>query len=292
MKGVDPGRTASIRQRLLNHARVRGEDFQFVLDRYAIERLMYRLSISPHRDRFLLKGAMLFSAWFDAPHRPTRDADFLAAGVPPDAEAMLGVIRDLLAMNADDGLEFDHGTLAVRQIREEAKYHGLRATLRGKLGTATCLVQWDVGFGDAVTPGPEEIEMPVLLPDMPAPRMRVYPRETAFAEKLEAMALLGMVNSRMKDYFDLLALAREGRVDPQVLAEAIHATFARRGTPLPDHLPTGLTEAFALDQGKRAQWRAFLSRNRLEAPDLEIVVAELALFVAPAVRVARGLAAS
>ena len=287
MTNADPGQIASIRQRLLNHAKARGEDFQFVLDRYAVERLMYRLSISPHRERFVLKGAMLFAAWFDTPHRPTRDADFLAEDWSPDADAMLAVVRDLLVLEVDDGLQFDHGSLGVTEIREEARYHGLRIALRSRLGTAACLVQWDIGFGDAVTPGPEDIELPTLLHDMPAPRMRVYPRETVFAEKLEAMVVLGMVNSRMKDYFDLLGLAREGRMEPLVLVQAIRATFARRGTPLPEQLPTGLSEAFGQDPGKQAQWKAFLSRNRLVAPDLEAVVAELALFVTPTLGAAR-----
>lgn len=286
MTARDPGRIASIRQRLLNHAKAGGEEFQFVLDRYAVERLLYRLSISGYRDQFLLKGAMLFALWFDEPHRPTRDADFLAVGTP-DAGQMLGIVQVLLDMDVDDGLVFVEESLGVTEIREDAKYDGLRVTLRARLGTANCMVQWDIGFGDAVTPGPQESELPTLLDDMPAPRLRVYPRETVFAEKVEALTVLGMINSRMKDYFDLLGLAREGRLEPEPLGQAIHATFARRGTPLPEHLPIGLSDAFALDRGKRAQWQAFLSRNRLTAPSLEVVVAEVAAFAMPALDAAR-----
>jgi predicted nucleotidyltransferase component of viral defense system len=271
-------RIASIRQRLLDGAKARGEDFQFVLDRYAVERLLYRLSISPDRDRFLLKGAMLFALWFDQPHRPTRDADFLGFG-PPDPEPLVEMIRRLCNIEADDGLQYETDSIAVETIREEAKYDGLRVTLLALLGNARCTVQWDVGFGDAVTPGPLEADYPVLLDDMPAPQLRVYPRETVFAEKLEAIAQLGIANTRMKDYFDLLALGREGRMDKAALATAIRATFHRRGTQLPKDLPFGLSDEFALDAAKQAQWQAFLRKNRLHAPDLVAVVAEIGAFI-------------
>ncbi len=271
-------RIASIHQRLLDGARARGEDFQHVLDRYAVERLLYRLSQSTYRDQFLLKGAMLFALWFDLPHRPTRDADFLAFG-EPGPDQLANMMRELCAMPADDGLEYNGGSVIVTAIREEAKYHGQRITLQASLGKARCTVQWDMGFGDAVTPGPLDATYPTLLPDMPAPSLRVYPRETVFAEKYEAIAQLGIANSRMKDYFDLLALVREGRINATNLHAAIQATFARRGTELTKAHPFGLSEEFALDSQKQAQWSAFLRRNRLQAPDLETVVAEIRVFV-------------
>lgn len=270
-------RIASIRQRLLDRARIHGEDFQLVLDRYAVERLLYRLSVSPHRDQFLLKGALLFALWFDAPHRPTRDADLLGIG-PADGERLHAVIAELCAIDSDDGLRFDVGSMAVEPIREEAAYEGLRIRLLAFLGDARCHVQWDVGFGDAVTPAPVDVDYPVLLEDMPAPRLRVYPRETVFAEKLEAIATLGIANSRMKDYFDLLALMREQAMEPATLAGAIRATFQRRGTAPPEGVPFGLTDAFATDAQKQSQWVAFLRRNRLDAPALAAVVAELRAF--------------
>ena len=276
--GPATNRIASIRQRLLDRARTCGEDFQLVLDRYAVERLLYRLSISPHREQFLLKGALLFALWFDQPHRPTRDADLLGFG-PPDPERLAALAAELCAIEADDGLRFDVGSLAVEPIREEAAYEGLRIRLLAFLGDARCHVQWDVGFGDAVTPAPADVDYPVLLEGMPAPRLRVYSRETVFAEKLEAIATLGIANSRMKDYFDLLALLREGAMDNPVLTEAVRATFQRRGTALPDGVPFGLTDAFATDAQKQAQWTAFLRRNRLVAPDLKTVVDELRTFV-------------
>ncbi|MCL6620241.1 nucleotidyl transferase AbiEii/AbiGii toxin family protein [Thermomonas hydrothermalis] len=283
MSASSPARVDSIRQRLLNHAKATGEEFQRTLDRYAVERLLYRLSISRHRDDFLLKGAMLFRHWFEQEHRPTRDADFLGFGAP-DPARIEAIISELCELELDDGLAFDLASLRVSEIRETAHYHGLRVNLRARLGTAECLIQWDIGFGDAVTPGPEDAKLPTLLDDLPAPWLRIYPRETVFAEKLEVIVMLGMTNSRMKDYFDLFSLVREGQLDPTLLRDAVSATFARRNTPMPDSLPVGLTQAFASDNTKQKQWRAFLERARLKAPGLEEVVAELAGVVAPLLR--------
>ena len=250
------------------------------MDRYAVERLLYRLSVSQHRDDFLLKGALLFRSWLDQSHRPTRDADFLGFGTP-DAARIEIIVRELCAIEVDDGLVFDVAKVTVEPIREEAKYDGLRVLLRASLGRAQCLVQWDIGFGDAVTPAPEEVTLPTLLSDLPAPSLRIYPRETVFAEKLEAMVVLGMTNSRMKDYFDLLSLLREARMDPAMLAQAVAATFERRGTRLPAELPIGLSPGFASDAAKQRQWGAFLARSRLHAPGLEYVVKEIGDAVTP-----------
>lgn len=165
------------------------------------------------------------------------------------------------------------------EIREHATYQGLRVTLRAELEKARCIVQLDVGYGDTVTPGSVDIRFPGLLDDLPTPALRAYPRETIFAEKLEAIAQLGIANSRMKDYFDLWALACEGAMDIHELGRAIAATFARRGTPLPAPTPTGLTAAFSDDAEKQRQWNAFVARNRLDAPALDVVVEVLAIFV-------------
>jgi predicted nucleotidyltransferase component of viral defense system len=269
---------ASIRQRLLDLARERGEDFQAILDRYAVERLLYRLSVSDQRNAFLLKGALLFAVWFDAPHRPTRDADLLGFG-EPDAARLGDSVARLCAIAAGDAITYDATTIRVQEIREQASYPGLRVNLRAELDDARCNVQLDVGFGDAVTPAPVEAEYPGLLADLPSPRLRVYPRESVYAEKLEAIAQLGIANSRMKDYFDLLALAREGAIDAATLARAIAATFERRGTPLPEAMPLGLSAEFARDAGKRQQWNAFLNRNRLKAPSLDATIEEIARFL-------------
>ncbi len=241
---------ASVHARLVALAKQRGQEAQLVLTRYGVERFLYRLSRTAARDALCLKGALLFDLWFNTPQRPTRDADFLGAG-PGDAEALAAMIVEACAVETDDGMVFDPSTVRVREIREEARHAGLRVTLEGTLGRARCPVQIDVGYGDAVTPGPEEAVYPTLLPDLPAPRLRVYPRETVVAEKLEAIVSLGMTNSRMKDYYDLRMLAREGAVDPGVLATAIAATFARRGTAMSSDLPMGLTDDFATTVSSR-----------------------------------------
>ena len=267
-------RAASVHARLLARAKERREDFNLVLTRYAVERFLYRLSISTAREQFLLKGALLFDLWFEVPHRPTRDADFLGLG-PSDATALAETIRSVCALDTDDGMSYDSSTMAIEEIREETNYGGLRVKLRAFLGNARSSLQLDVGYGDAVTPGPMDADYPTLLDDFPAPKLRVYPRETVAAEKLEAIVSLGIANSRMKDYFDLRALAREGALDARALVTAIAATFQRRGTALRAAVPLGLTEAFATDPQKRAQWKGFLARNRIEAPSLDEVVAEV-----------------
>lgn len=279
---------ASIHARLLNRAKARGEDFNLVLTRYAIERFLYRLSQRPAREAFWLKGAMLFDLWFDVAHRPTRDVDFLGFG-PMEAELVERAIRDICAVPCDDGMAYDPDALRIEEIREDARYGGLRARLPGRLGNARCMVQLDIGYGDAVTPGPDDVDYPVLLEELPAPRLRAYPRASVFAEKLEAIVSLGMANSRMKDYFDLRALAREGALDEAQLAEAIAATFARRQTRVPENMPLGLSDEFASDVAKRTQWRAFLHRNRLQAPALDEVVSEVRQFVEGALAGARAL---
>lgn len=280
------GLAASIHARLLNRAKARGEDFNLILTRYALERFLYRLSQVPAREAYWLKGAMLFDLWFDVPHRPTRDADFLGFG-PMDTEALASTIRDICGVVVDDGMAYDPDSITVDEIREEARYGGLRVRLLGLLGNARCVVQLDVGYGDAVMPGPEEAVYPTLLDDQPPPRLRVYPRAAVVAEKLEAIVSLGMANSRMKDYFDLRALAREGALDARQLANAIAATFQRRGTDVPVDVPLGLSDEFARDAAKRAQWKAFLSKNRLEAPTLDEVVEEVRRFVAEPLALAR-----
>ena len=276
-------RAASVHARLLNGARERREDFNLTLGRYAVERFLYRISISEVHDQFVLKGALLFDLWFDAPHRPTRDADFLGFG-KKDADALTGVIRKVCTLDADDGMKYDPATVTAAEIREEANYGGLRVTLRGKLGKADSAVQLDVGYGDAITPGPDEADLPRLLEDVPAAHLRVYPRETVIAEKLDAIVKLGMVNSRMKDYFDLHALRREQATSQKEVARAIAATFQRRGTPIPAVLPVGLTPEFARDAQKRAQWTAFLRKNRLESQPLEDVIEGLSEWLQPAMR--------
>lgn len=280
------GRTASIHARLLNLAKARDEDFNLILTRYAIERFLYRLSLVPAREVYWLKGALLFDLWFDVPHRPTRDADFLGFG-SADIGMLASTICEICNVVVDDGMEFDPASITIEEIREEANYGGLRVRLVSRLGNARCTVQLDVGYGDAVTPGPEEAVYPTLLDDQPPPRLRVYPRATVAAEKLEAIVSLGMTNSRMKDYFDLRALALEGVLDARLLGDAIAATFQRRGTAVPVDVPLGLSDEFARDAAKQAQWKAFLGKNRLDAPTLDAVIEVVRRFVTEPLKLAR-----
>jgi predicted nucleotidyltransferase component of viral defense system len=262
---------ASVRQRLLNIARESGEDFNLILSRYASERLLYRLSISAWRERFLLKGALLFHLWDPAPHRPTRDIDLLASG-SSDIEAMAEIFREICGLDVDDdGIQFHATTVRAIAIREDAVYDGICIQFQASLDSACISMQVDVGFGDAVTPAPQLITLPTLL-DYPAPRLSAYPVYTVIAEKYHAMVLLGMANSRMKDYFDLVAIARNQALDGAIFHEAIVATFERRRTPLPGSIPHGLSEEFARDAMKQTQWNAFLRRNGLPPLPLESVI--------------------
>jgi len=228
---------ASVRAKLLNKARAEKRDFTLVLTRYALERLLYRLSISTHADHFLLKGALLFDLWFDVPLRPTRDMDLLGFGLAEEPY-LIAAFTELCALDVDDGIRFDAQSIRAEEIRKEANYAGIRVTLLGWVDGARCPVQVEVGYGDAVTPGPEAVEYPVILDEFPAPKLRVYPRYTVVAEKLEALISLGVANSRMKDYFDLWVLARHSDFEGEVLREAIGATLSRRGTDIPTDVPS------------------------------------------------------
>ena len=273
------GLAQSVQVRLARHARAIDADPNLVLTRYAIERFLYRLSRSAHAERFVLKGALLLLAWLGETLRPTRDADLLGYGDLADTE-LIRMLRDICATPVEpDAVVFDADAIALEPIRTDDAYGGRRVVLPAGLGAARLRLQVDIGIGDAVTPAAEWLDYPSLL-DLPRPRVRAYPRETVVAEKLHAIALLGLRNSRLKDYFDLHALAREGALDDHRLAAAIAATFARRQLALPQGLLPGLSDAFANDRDKRAQWSSFLARNRLDAPALDELVANLSKFLA------------
>ena len=261
---------ASIRGRLKKQARERGEDMLYVLSRYAIERLLYRLGRSQFADQFVVKGALLFSLWRDHPHRPTRDLDLLGFG-SEDADRIRQVFTDLCAAPAEepDGLIFQGETVRVTPIRETQEYGGLRVALWALMGQIRIRVQVDIGFGDIVTPAANYADFPSLI-GLPSPHVRVYPAETVVAEKYEALVRLGAVNSRVKDFYDLWALASEQAFSGSILAQAIHATFTRRGTPLPETTPLALTGTFTADPTKLQLWQAFVSRNKLEPAALTL----------------------
>lgn len=262
---------SSIRQQLQNLARARDESFDQMLVNYALERVLYRLSQSPHRDRFVLKGALLFRLWFGLAQRSTRDADFLGFG-SSEPEEFADIFRQLAGMVEEDGLVFDTASVQAEDIRKMAGYPGVRVSMTAMLSKSRIKVQCDIGFGDAVTPAPLQQTYPTLL-NMPAPVLAVYPLETVVAEKMETIVKLTSFNSRMKDYFDIWVLMRYENLDRSVLPEAIRATFARRNTALPLTLPVGLSSSFASE--KQAMWQAFLTRSSLSAPSLAEVLDEV-----------------
>lgn len=269
-----------MKSRLLNIARESGEEFNLLLIRYGIERLLYRLSKSEYADSFVLKGAILFRFRTDAPHRPTRDVDLLSRG-SSDVSGMEEIFRQVARTEViNDGLTFDDSTVQAERIKEDQEYEGIRIHLEARLGTARIRLQIDIGFGDAITPEPKKMDVPCIL-DFDAPRLSVYPWETVVAEKYHVLVDLGMTNSRMKDFFDIRYMAREIGFNGASLSKAIRATFERRKTDIPDFRPVALSEHFSGDAAIRTRWLAFLRRSRLEAIDLQVVADEIWSFLEP-----------
>lgn len=278
--GSGPNLTASVHQRLLNVARGTGRPFQELLQYFAMERFLYRLSCSPYAEDFVLKGALLLSVWQGPASRSTRDID-LAGRLALSPDDMTAVIRTICAQPVPpDGIVFDSVVSGVR-IRDADVQGGIRITFAGRLDRAMVKMQIDVGFGDIVTPAPIKLTYPALL-SFPAPILTGYPRETVVAEKLEAIVTLGLINSRMKDYFDLWFLSRSFDFEGETLTEAIRRTCAHRRTELPA-VPTGLTDAFSEDTAKRQQWQGFLRTSALDTAeqDLRTVLAALRVFLIP-----------
>ena len=265
---------ASIRARLLNKAKTDGVDFNQILVRFALERFLYRISQSAHSEFYVLKGALLFTLWYDMPHRATRDADFLGFGAS-DLESIRNAFREIASIEVSDGIEFDPDSITVEEIRKEAGYAGVRVLIGGTLDGARFKTQVDIGFGDAVTPGPVQADYPTLIDDLPAPKLHTYPIYTVVAEKFHAIALLGMANSRLKDYFDLYVIFSRESLNIKTLTQAVNATFTRRGMDVPSAMPTGLTEEFANDASRQSIWAAFLRKNGLTVVPLQEIVAKL-----------------
>lgn len=273
---------ASVRARLLSRARERGEDFQFVAHRYAAERFLYRLGECGQRERYVLKGAMLYALWGGSLYRPTRDLDLTGYGSSEPAD-VLGSFREIcLFPVADDGIIFEAATLAAEPIRDGAEYDGLRLRFRATLGSIRIPMQVDVGFGNAIVPPAADVEYPTLL-DAPAPKIRAYPHEAVIAEKLHALVVIGERTTRLKDVYDLHVLASRFPFDGAQLARAIAATFERRRTPIDASIPAALTPRFFADGARAEQWRAYLSRHALPgAPaDLAAVGEHLLAFIHP-----------
>ncbi len=272
---------ASVRQRLTNKAKETNRPFQELLQYFAMERFLYRLAQSPHADKFTLKGALMFTAWGGPPSRPTKDIDLLAR-TDNAVESIVALMREVCSEEVEpDGLGFDIRNVAGKAIKEDANYSGVRVTFLVTLQNARVSMQIDMGFGDVVTPRATMATYPVLL-DFPAPQLLGYPRETVISEKFEAMTKLGLFNSRMKDFYDLLVLSRQFDFDGPTLATAIQKTFANRNTVVLSH-PTALTPEFGGDASKQTQWQAFLRKSKLDGVPviLQAVIDELVKFLGP-----------
>jgi predicted nucleotidyltransferase component of viral defense system len=283
VKKAAPNLPASVRQRLLNRAKENRQDFGMLLTNYALERFLYRLSVSRHRDSFVLKGALLLQLWTSEVYRPTRDLDLLGE-LPGPAKGYRKIFAEVCGEKVeDDGLTFLADTIRVEKIRDDEAYEGVRVLLEARLANARIPLQIDVGFGDVITPAPVEVEYPTLLP-FPAAKMRAYPKESVVAEKFEAVIKLGMANSRMKDFYDLWVMAGRFEFRSPVLAEALSATFARRETVLPASRPLAFMPEFSASPPKQTQWRAFLRKSGLEADaSLQDVTTALGEFLMPIV---------
>ncbi|WP_147221920.1 nucleotidyl transferase AbiEii/AbiGii toxin family protein [Novosphingobium sp.] len=260
----------SVKDRLLNIARREGRVFDLVLVRFALERLLYRLSVTEHRDRFILKGGMLVTVWIDDDNRVTRDADFLGHG-DPDPERLIADFRQIMAGEGDDGLVFDLDALSAEVIRDEMEYGGVRLKTAAYLERTRIPVTIDIGFGDAMADATQHLDYPTLL-DLPAPQVRSYPPASVIAEKFQAMVALGVINGRMKDYYDLWAIPRAIAIAPNDLDAAIRATFERRETAVPSERPPGLSSEMSGNSAKQRQWRAYAASLELENLSLEAVI--------------------
>lgn len=278
-------RAASVRARLLDHAKRHGDDYQRVLTRYAMERLLFRLSQTEATDRYVLKGAMLFVTWPEHVFRPTRDLDLLGHG-DPDPIAITELFTRICQVDVpDDGIVFDPATLKVEPVREADKYQGVQISLKGELARAVISVQVDIGFGDHVFPPPNRQTFPCLLPDMPAANILMYPPETVVAEKFEAMIRFGEANGRIKDFHDVWVTTRTFPFDLPSLVEAVGGTLRRRETAIPSEMPAGLTEPFARIAEERGLWSGFLRRNppALQPPPFADLQQELRRFFGPVI---------
>ncbi|MFQ5600313.1 MAG: nucleotidyl transferase AbiEii/AbiGii toxin family protein [Candidatus Krumholzibacteriia bacterium] len=272
---------ASVRQRLLDEARSSGRPFNEVLQYFAMERFLHRLSRSPHGENFVLKGALMLVAWDVSLTRPTVDIDLLGHGAN-DIDRIVAVVKEICRQDVEpDGLDFDPGSVQAERIAAEAEYEGVRVRFRGNLGTARVAMRLDVVFGDAVVPGPVLADYPTIL-DLPTPRIRGYTRESTVAEKFHTMVRRGLLNSRMRDFFDVWGLSRQFDFDGGVLAAAIRETFACRGLEVAAR-PVAFTTEFAEAAANVAQWRGFLRKSRLEGAPSELaeVVEAIAVFLGP-----------
>jgi predicted nucleotidyltransferase component of viral defense system len=272
---------ASVRARLTNVARETKRDFDAILLQYFQERFLYRLSISPYRSAFVLKGALLFLV-YDMPFlRPTKDLDFLVRSRLKDTGTIKGMIQDITRINGQDGVRFLPESIRLEKVMENADYEGIRVKIQGSLEKARKMLQIDIAFGDVLVAGPVEMEFPLLLADRPAPRLKVYSNESAIAEKFQSLVKLNILTSRMKDVYDILFLGSRQSFQMRLLRNAIVKTFDRRGTSIQDRKPI-FTKEFKSSKEKQTQWAAFLRRSHLESyKTFEEAIDHLELFLEP-----------
>ncbi len=257
---------ASVRARLLNRARTNGEDFQLVLVRYACERLLYRLGESAVSDRCVLKGGSLIAVWLEEPYRATRDIDMLASG-DADEPAVRRLVEAVCDVPCpEDGLTFDASSLRITPIREAQAYPGHQARLYARLDKARIPLQVDFGFGDAVPKEPRLAQLRTLLPGLPAPSLRIYPRSATVAEKFEAMVQLGRRNTRMKDFHDIWALSEAFDFGGVELQQALRECFARRRTVWTSEAPAALTTAFYANAEAQDRWAGYCAKDPIIPP--------------------------
>jgi Nucleotidyl transferase AbiEii toxin, Type IV TA system len=272
---------ASVHQRLLAKARESSRPFNELLQHFAIERFMYRLSKSPQAGRFILKGALMLSAWSGSPSRPTMDID-LSGRIDNDPDAIAAAMKGICGTAVvADGISFDAGSVTAARIMEDAGYSGIRVRIQGSLGNARVSLQVDIGFGDVIVPGPLKVTYPALL-DFPPPELNGYSRESTIAEKFHAMVKRGILNSRMKDFHDIWMLSRSFDFQGAILARAVEKTFANRDTPIPI-APAVFDPSFVEDKDKNVQWRGFITKSKLSgAPGTFVeVVAGITKFLEP-----------
>ena len=271
---------ASVRQRLLNLSRDEGRVFDVVLVTYGLERLIYRLSVSDHRNSFILKGGMLVKLWTEDENRVTRDADFLGHGESAE-DHLKAVFAEILSIETDDGLVFDTDAITASPIREAQEYGGVRLKTTAYIGRTRIPITIDIGFGDAIADPGYTIDYPSLL-NMPTANIRAYPPSTVIAEKFQAIVDLGLANGRMKDYYDLWAIPNAKEIEPAELDAAIRSTFKQRGTDIPSEPPVGLSAEFVSDDLKAAQWAAYATSIDLNSLSLGTVVETIWSYIGPA----------
>jgi len=275
---------ASVHQLLLNKAKESSRPFNELLQYFAIERFIYRLSKSPHADQFILKGALMFSAWCGPASRPTMDIDLLGK-IDNRIGTITTVMKDACLTDVEpDGIFFDADTVEAVRITEDAEYECVRVRVHGSLGKARVSIQIDIGFGDVIVPNTSTVSYPAIL-DFPAPELKGYTMESTIAEKFQAMVKLGVLNSRMKDFYDIWFLSRTFDFKGELLGEAIEKTFEKRNTPV--NLEAALFDpSFGIDKDNNVQWRGFIRKAKLVgAPEtFDEIVAAVKLFLEPLAR--------